>query len=231
MKPFQFKQFSIQQSNHVFKVGTDGVLLGAASTVNQAKKILEVGTGTGLIALMLAQRNINAQVLAIDINENAVKLAAENFKNSQFNYRLTVALADYKNFNPKEKYDLIVSNPPYFAANESSKDIIARQQTELSFEILIEKSKSLLTKCGLLSVIVPFEVGTLFEEFCNKNQLYLQRRLQIYGILNSKPKRLLLEFGLEQQQISEDKLIIEKSPRQYSAEYLQLTEGFHQFSK
>ena len=128
---------------NVFRVGTDGVLLGAASSVNEAKKILEVGTGTGLISLMLAQRNPNAQIHAIDIDENAVKLAAQNFENSPFKNRLAVSLEDYKNFNPKEKYDLIISNPPYFEENVSSKDIIARQQTELSFKPLIVKSKNL----------------------------------------------------------------------------------------
>jgi len=231
VKPFQFKQFSIQQSKHVFRVGTDGVLLGAASSVHEAKKILEVGTGTGLTSLMLAQRNPNAQIQAIDIDENAVKLAAQNSENSPFKNRLAVSLEDYKNFNPKEKYDLIISNPPYFEENVSSKDIIARQQTELSFELLIVKSKNLLSENGLLSVIIPIEAGVLFEELCSKNQLHLQRRLLIYGIINSKPKRLLLEFGTEQKEIMNEELIIEKSPRQYSDEYLKLTEAFHQFSK
>ena len=92
MKPFQFKQFSIYQSKNVFRVGTDGVLLGAASTVSNATNILEVGTGTGLISLMLAQRNTEAQIEAIDINESAVELAAENFKNAPFKKRLAVSL-------------------------------------------------------------------------------------------------------------------------------------------
>ena len=231
MKPFQFKQFSIYQSKNVFRVGTDGVLLGAASTVSNATNILEVGTGTGLISLMLAQRNTEAQIEAIDINESAVELAAENFKNAPFKKRLAVSLADYKNFNTKEKYDLIVSNPPYFKENQSNKDIIARQQTELSFESLIEKSKSLLTEHGLFSVIIPFEAGDLFEELCNSHQLHLRKRLTIYGMINSKPKRLILEFGFEDKETIKTELVIEKSPRQYSDEYLKLTEKFHQFSK
>lgn len=232
MKPFQFKQFAIQQSKNVFRVGTDGVLLGAASSVEKATNILEVGTGTGLISLMVAQRNTKAKIQAIDINEKAVELAAENFKQSPFKSRLMISLENYKNFYPEEKYDLIISNPPYFDENQSQKDIIARQQTELSFEILIEKSKSLLTEKGLFSVIIPFEAGLLFEEICNRHQLYLQMKLHIYGIINAKPKRLLVEFGLKQNEIPEKReLIIEKSPRQYSEEYLKLTEKFHQFSK
>ena len=144
---------------------------------------------------------------------------------------MSISRKDYKEFSPNEKYDLIISNPPYFEENQSNKDIIARQQTELSFELLIEKSKHLLTENGLLSVIIPYEAGVLFEEICLRNQLLLKSRLQIYGILNSKPKRLLLEFGTEQIETIQENLIIEKSPRQYSEQYLKLTEEFHVFTK
>ncbi|QOW11585.1 methyltransferase [Kaistella flava (ex Peng et al. 2021)] len=231
MKPFQFKQFSIQQSKTVFRVGTDGVVLGAASSVNHAKNILEVGTGTGLISMMLAQRNPEAEIQAIDIIENAVELALENFENSPFKNRLKVFLQNYKNFNSKEKYDLIVSNPPYFEENDSSKDIIARQQSELSFEQLIEKSSDLLSENGLLSVIIPSESGFFFEDYCNRKNLYLHRKIQIYGIKDSKPKRLLLEFSLQLKEAIELELVIEKSPRKFTEEYLKLTEEFHQFLK
>lgn len=231
MKPFQFKIFSIQQSPLVFRVGTDGVLLGSASSVDLAKNILEVGTGTGLVSLMLAQRNRIADIHAIDINENAVELAIKNFENSPFADKLSASFADFKKFSTNKKYDLIISNPPYFAPNHSNKDILARQQAELSFQNLIEKAKTLLTKNGLFSVIIPAEADLLFQEICTRNQLYLQRRLRIYGIINSKPKRYLLEFGIRQQETKEEELIIEQSPRQYSADYLKLTEEFHLFSK
>lgn len=231
MKPFQFKQFSIQQSKNVFRVGTDGVLLGASASINNAQKILEVGTGTGLIAMMLAQRNPNAKINAIDINENAVELAKENFENSPFKDRLKVFLQDYRTYDPKEKYDLIVSNPPYFEENPSSKDIIARQQTELSFEILIENSAKLLAENGLLSVIIPFESGVLFERYCNKYQLFLEKKIVIYGIKDSKPKRLVLEFCFQKKEVTESEFIIEKTPRKYTEEYLKLTKDFHQFLK
>lgn len=231
MKPFQFKQFSIQQSKDVFRVGTDGVLLGACSSTNNAKKILEVGTGTGLISLMLAQRNPAAKIHAIDINENAVELAKENFENAPFRDRLKVNLQDYRNFNSTEKYDLIVSNPPYFEENQSSKDIIARQQTELSFEFLIENSAKFLSENGLFSVIIPFDSGVLFEKHCNKHALYLEKKILIYGIKDSKPKRLVLEFGFQEKEVIESELVLEKTPRKYTDEYLKLTKDFHQFLK
>lgn len=206
-------------------------MLGAMSTSTHANNILEVGTGTGLISLMLAQRNTEAQITAIDINENAVQLASENFENSPFKNRLRVSLQDYRKFNSDKKYDLIVSNPPYFEQNDSNKDIIARQQTELSFGNLIEKSAHLLTHNGLFSVIIPFEAGVLFEELCKNNQLFLNNEIIIYGIKDSKPKRLLLEFGLSHKDIVEQEFVIEKSPRKYTEEYLKLTEEFHQFLK
>ena len=109
-------------------MGTDGVLLGAMCSVENAKNILEVGAGTGLVSLMLAQRNSNAEILAIDIDKNAVKLAEKNFRNSSFSERLRILNQDFKNFNGEEKFDLIVSNPPYFEENNSEKDVVARQK-------------------------------------------------------------------------------------------------------
>ena len=231
MKPFQFKQFNIDQSKEVFRVGTDGVLLGASSTVKHAATILEVGTGTGLVALMIAQRNMAAKIQAIDIDKKAVDLAAKNFKNSPFNNRLHVFLQDYRNFSAEEKFDLIISNPPYFEQNESVKDSVARQQIELDFPILIEKSAELLAEEGLLSLIIPFEAGILFEEICSKSGFYLIRKIQIYGIKGGNPKRLLLEFGLQRKTVLISNFVIEQSPRKYSEEYLKLTEEFHHFSK
>ena len=133
MKPFRFQQFDIQQSSDVFRVGTDAVLLGVLSSVHLAKKVLEVGTGTGIISLMLAQRNPEANILAIDINSEAVDIAQNNFSNSPFSERIKSQLQDFKKFETLEKFDLIISNPPYFEINSSDKDILARQRLELDF--------------------------------------------------------------------------------------------------
>ena len=129
MKTFHFKNFTINQSSKVFRVGTDGVLLGASTTVENAANILEIGTGTGLISLMMAQRNPNATITALDIDEDAVALASVNFRNSPFSSRLNAVLQDFKKHETHEKFDLIVSNPPYFEENPSEKDVLARQQT------------------------------------------------------------------------------------------------------
>ena len=231
MKPFKFQQFTINQSKEIFRVGTDGVLLGALTQVSSAENILEVGTGTGLISLMLAQRNPKVEITAIDINENAVQIAEENFSNSPFSERLSVFQGDFKNFNSAEKFDLIVSNPPYFEENTSSKDITARQKVELGFLDLISKSSELITENGIFGVIIPFESGEEFERISKQNGFYLIRKINISGIINSKPKRLVLEFSKTEKPFTEEDFTIEKSPRQYSEQYLELTKDFHIFNK
>ncbi|UKB80138.1 tRNA1(Val) (adenine(37)-N6)-methyltransferase [Chryseobacterium sp. MEBOG07] len=229
MKPFTFKQFEIQQSKDVFRVGTDGVLLGALADVEHAFRILEVGTGTGLISLMLAQRNLQADFFGLDINEDAALLTKLNFENSPFHTRLKNKHQDFKTFESEEQFDLIVSNPPYFEESGSEKDKIARQTVELNFRQLISKASGLLSGSGIFSVIIPVEAGAVFISIGKENNLFLNRRVNVKGIENSKAKRLILEFSLEEKEIRESDFIIEKSPRQYSDQYLELTKEFHVF--
>ncbi|KQT15269.1 tRNA (adenine-N6)-methyltransferase [Chryseobacterium sp. Leaf404] len=229
MKAFSFKNFNIQQSQNVFRVGTDGVLLGALANVQSALNILEVGTGTGLISLMLAQRNPDALISGIDINEEAVNLTQQNFENSPFSSRLKSFHQDFKDLDSEEKFDLIVSNPPYFEESSSEKDKIARQTVELNFKQLISKSAGLLSEKGLFSVIIPAGTGDYFIEISNENKLFLNRKINIKGIENSKTKRLLLEFSLNESELEESDFVIEKSPRKYSDQYLELTKEFHVF--
>ena len=231
MKPFRFQQFSIQQSKDVFRVGTDGVLLGAMCNVKNAKKILEIGTGTGLISLMLAQRNVSAKISAIDINENAVKLASENFRNSIFNENLKVELKDFKNFETNENFDLVVCNPPFFEENASAKDVLARQQVELNFRNLVEKSTVIITKKGILSIILPSEAATDVKSLAEEFNLYLVREINIFGIEGGNLKRNILEFSLAQKPLEISDFVIEKKPREYSDQYLNLTKNFHVFGK
>nr|WP_315025853.1 methyltransferase [uncultured Chryseobacterium sp.] len=231
MKPFKFKKFEIQQSKDVFRVGTDGVLLGVLCDVSKSSNILEVGTGTGLISLMLAQRNPNAYFLGLDINEEAVSLTRVNYENSPFHKRLKNIHQDFKAFETESRFDLIVSNPPYFEESGSDKDKIARQTVELNFRQLITKSAQLLSDDGLLSIVVPVEAGEIFVSIAAENRLFLVRKINIKGIENSKTKRLILEFSFTEKQIVESDFIIEKSPRQYSDLYLELTKEFHVFKK
>ena len=231
MKPFRFQQFDIQQSADVFRVGTDAVLLGALANVSKATNVLEIGTGTGIISLMIAQRNPQAQILAIDINAEAVNISQTNFSNSRFSDRIKSQLQDLKNFETEEKFDLIISNPPYFEINCSEKDILARQRLELNFSDLVKKSSQLLSGNGLFTVIIPVDSEKEFIETCFKYNLFLQRKVSIKGIKTSEPKRLVLEYSLKESETKVENLVIEKSPRVYSDEYLELTKNFHLFNK
>ena len=229
MKPFTFKQFEIQQSKDVFRVGTDGVLLGALADIASASGVLEVGTGTGLISLMLAQRNPQAHFLGLDINEDAAVLTKLNFENAPFHARLKNRHQDFKTFETEARFDLIISNPPYFEESGSEKDKIARQTVELNFSQLIAKAAQLLSENGIFSVIIPVEAGGVFISIGKENHLFLNRRINIKGIENSNVKRLILEFSSQEKEIAESDFIIEKSPRQYSDQYLELTKEFHVF--
>jgi len=231
MKPFRFQQFDIQQNADVFRVGTDAVLLGALANISNCENVLEVGTGTGIISLMIAQRNPEAHILAIDINSEAVNISQANFVNSPFSNRIKSKLQDFKNFETDEKFDLIISNPPYFEINNSEKDILARQRLELSFSDLIKKSNQLLSEKGLLSVIIPIDSEQEFTQICLNNNFFLQRKVIIKGIKTSGPKRLVLEYSFSESETIIEKFAIEKLPRVYSDEYLELTKDFHQFNK
>lgn len=227
LKPFHFQQFSIQQSPNVFRVGTDGVLLGALSTVCTANTILEVGTGTGLISLMLAQRNTQAEITAIDLSEDAVRLADINFTHSPFAARLTAQRRDFTQFQSNKKFDLIVCNPPYFEPNASTKDRMARQQIDLTFSSLCENAAQHLTFNGKFSVIIPATAAEIFEKTAHISDLYLQRTVRIFGRKSGPVKRCVLEFGFTKQPAKLSTLIIEAEPRVFTEEYLALTKDFH----
>ncbi len=229
MKVFKFQQFEILQSKAVFRVGTDGVLLGALADVSKAKQLLEVGPGTGLISLMLSQRNKELMTTAVEINPDAVELCQQNFENAAFKDRLKVIHQDYKDFSSSQLFDMVVCNPPYFEENHSTKDKVARQKIELSFESLIETTSKIISNAGLFSVIIPANDRLPFEEICNQHQFYLNRNINIYGIVNGALKRNILEFSKLKKNIIEENFIIEDKPRQYSHQYLELTRDFHRF--
>ena len=230
MKPFHFQRFSIAQSQEVFRVGTDGVLLGALATCMEAQNILEVGTGTGLISLMLAQRNSNSQIFALDIDEKATELSRENFKNSPFSDRLISINRDFKLFETERKFDLIVCNPPYFEKMESSqKDVLARQQVELNFEQLIKKTAEILACEGVFSVIIPKAYENYFIRKSVDFGLKPHTVVNIRGNVKNEIKRCVLEFGFSTKNLCKTELVLESSPRKYSSEYIILTKDFHVF--
>ncbi len=231
MKPFQFQQFSIHQSEEVFRVGTDAVLLGALANVDDISNALEIGCGTGIISLMIAQRNLSVKIKALDIDENAVQIAKQNFTKSPFSERLSVSHEDFKIWNTDERFDFVFSNPPYFEENSSQKDVLARQKIALDFDHILNKSSEILSGEGRLSVIIPSESSEEFVSTAKNYHLNLSRKINIFGIEKGILKRNILELSRKQQPLTELNFYIEKSPRKYSDQYLEATKDFHVFGK
>ncbi|NDP28174.1 MAG: methyltransferase [Flavobacterium sp.] len=231
---FQFKQFSIKQDRCAMKIGTDGVLLGAWTPIeNNPFSILDIGTGTGIIALMLAQRSAAAQIDALEIDENAYEQATDNFENSPWNDRLFCFHAGLDEFveEPEDEYDIIVSNPPFYSedykTNDDQRDL-ARFQDAMPFEDLIEAAALLLSENGIFSVIIPFKEESTFLALAEEYQLFPIKITRVKGTPTSETKRSLLAFSRsERANFSLDELIIETARHIYTAEYIALTTDFY----
>ncbi|MGV0829498.1 tRNA1(Val) (adenine(37)-N6)-methyltransferase [Empedobacter brevis] len=229
-KPFRFKQFEIFQDKTAMKVGTDGVLLGAWSNLETGDNILDIGAGTGLISLMLAQRFPNSRVDAIEIDYDAFLQAKENFEHSIFSERLKIKNTSLQVYSSDKKYDLIVSNPPFFTVNNSvdfDARKQARQQETLTFTELIEKSAKLLHKEGVASFIIPYDQMDVFCEKTAQNDLKLSRIVYVKGNSSSPIKRVLLEFSFQERIVRKEELVIERERHQYTNEYISLTKDFY----
>ena len=226
---FSFKQFTVYHDRCAMKVGTDGVLLGAWTEVSDARDILDVGTGTGLISLMLAQRS-EAHIMAVDIDEDAVKQAEENVKNSPWPDRIEVEHHDICHFDSDIRYDVIVSNPPYFVNSLKCPDgqrNMARHTVGLNFESLINSCGRLLSSSGRFSVIIPTDGMDEFMKIASEEGLYLSRRTWIQTKPDATPKRVLMEFKKQPATCVEGCLVVELSRHIYSEEYIALTKEFY----
>lgn len=211
------------------KIGTDGVLLGAWAESRSPKKILDIGTGTGLILLMLAQRFHDAELTGIEIDENAFEESDFNISESKFANRCRVVHSSIQDFESEEKFDLIVSNPPFFENSNPVKSArnLARQQSELSFEELLFHTKSLLSSGGKAAFIIPFSVENEFLNLSQKNSLYPEKITRVRGNVNSPVKRSLILLSENEFKTINNELIIEVSRNIYTPEYIELTKDFY----
>jgi len=230
---FKFKQFEINQDKTAMKVGTDGVLLGAWATVDwNPYSVLDIGTGTGLIALQLAQRSEAELIDAIEIDTNAYEQAVDNFENSIWNDRLFCYHASLNEFvdEIEEKYDLIISNPPFYTENYLSTDESrnkARFSSALPFEELITSVAKLLSDNGQFSVIIPFKEKEDFIKIAKTNALFPTRICNVKGNKSSSFKRSLIEFSFLEKEYLETTLIIEIERHQYTDVYIDLVQDFY----
>lgn len=230
---FQFKQFKITQDRCAMKVGTDGVLLGAWAPLKESCKVLDIGTGTGLVALMLAQRCSSACIEAIDIDESAVVQARENVADSPWPERVNVCQMDVKNAPQtwKETFDCIVSNPPYFVDSLKCPDksrMVARHTAELDFPALAKSASFLLNEEGMFSVVLPADAYTSFVSSCLREGLHLQRVLWVHTKPDIPAKRVLMTFVKQAvDETEQEHLTVEVSRHVYSPEYVSLLKDFY----
>ena len=240
-KPFTFKQFTIAQDRCAMKIGTDGVLLGAwASIDHNPYSILDIGSGTGIISLMLAQRSIADNIEAIELDDAAYEQCTENFESSIWADRLFCFHAGFDEFvdeyatdetDEDELYDLIVSNPPFYTedvttGNEARDN--ARQNTSLPFNELLSGASKLLSKDGVFSTIIPFKEEEEFIKLAKNFQLYPKRITRVKGNADVAIKRSLLEFTKEpSSNLKTEELVIEKDRHIYTEEYINLTKDFY----
>lgn len=230
---FEFKQFRIKQSKCAMKVGTDAVLLGSWVNEFNCKRILDIGTGTGIIALMLAQKT-NAQIQALEIDEPSFEQAQDNVNESSFKERITLINQSFQSFwkSEKEKFDLIVTNPPYFIDSLKSNDSnrsTARHADVLPFKDLIEGIKILLEENGKLCLILPKKEAEYFKKLAENEGFYLTKLLRVRNSPDKEEdKRHMMQFEFVPATYTESILYIRTTqPQEYSEDYKKLTKEYY----
>jgi tRNA1Val (adenine37-N6)-methyltransferase len=233
LSKFQFKQFTINQDRCAMKVGTDGVLLGAWCPIeNHPFSVLDIGSGTGILSLMLAQRSHAGQIDAIEIDENAYEQCVDNFENSPWPDRLFCFHAGLDEFmeEPEDLYDIIISNPPFYTEDyktDNEQRDLARFSDALPFEDLVEAAHLLLSENGIFAVIIPFKEEEKFIALAKDFDLHPFKITRVKGTPTTETKRSLLAFSFIKKEKTEDELIIETARHQYTEDYIALTKDFY----
>jgi tRNA1Val (adenine37-N6)-methyltransferase len=228
---FRFKKFTIFQDMSAFKVGTDGVLLGASADITGVSSILDIGSGTGLISIMLAQRS-NACITAIEPDHKSFIQTCENVNRCDWKDRIKVENTDLQNFKPKDgKFDLIVTNPPYFSdslKNPDPRKSAARHNDSLTTKELLEGVVKFLNENGCLQLVMPYVEGNLFIAEAYKYGLFCNSILKIRPLPTAEIRRLILTFSRIQKKPVEKFLTIERGKRhEFTEEYINLTKEFY----
>ena len=232
-KHFQFKQFIIQQNKTAMKVGTDGVLLGSWAKISvKAERILDIGTGTGLISLMMAQRSSAKVIDAVELNTAAYQQAVENFKASNWSERLFCYHSSFQQFSNEIKgnYDLIISNPPFYISTQKTvleDRAMARHSNHLPFSELLLGVAKLLNKKGSCAFIIPFSEQGNFIVLAEKKGLFPFQITHVKGNNESPIKRSLLQFSFGKNEILKKELAIEHSRHTYTKHYIELVKDFY----
>ncbi|MDD3459260.1 MAG: methyltransferase [Weeksellaceae bacterium] len=226
---FNFKQFSVRHRDSAMKVGVDAVLLGAWATAENPKHILDIGSGTGIIGMMLAQRFEKAKITAVEIMEEAFNETVFNYQNSPFSDRFSAVHAPIQSFKSNIKFDLIVSNPPFFdpTHTDHSARSKARQQHLLNFDELLKTSSKLLSDNGHCAYIVPYSAGNHFIQTASLYGLIPKRIMNVRGNPVADFKRSMLLFSKTKTTLQTDALTIEHTRNVFTDDYIRLTKDFY----
>ena len=227
---FRFKLFTVANDRCAMKVNTDGVLLGAWQQGNTARYILDIGTGTGVLTLMMAQKNRDATIDAIDIDDEAYLQAQQNFMNSPWANRLNAFHTSLQNFNADTKYDVIISNPPYFIDDFTSSNQqrnLARHSIALSYDDLIEGIERLLCDTGIVWVVIPIFNVDLFNRIAAKKRLFITQRTDVISVNGKPPYLALLKLQRIERPYIIDYLEIQNVDGSFSQQYIHLTKDFY----
>lgn len=229
-KPFKFKQFEIYQDKTAMKVGTDSILLGCWVNPENCRTILDIGAGTGILSLMMAQRFNNANIVAVEIEENAFKQAKININSSGWNNKIEIIHNSIQHFKANYKFDLIISNPPYYINSYEIKDdkrAMARTTNELSYSELLSFASKYLSSSGILALIIPYSNEEIFLKIAHSFDLFPNKITRVKGNLKAKIKRSLIQLSCKNITNSESELIIQKENNCYTDEFIRLTQDFY----
>lgn len=227
---FKFRQFTVFHDKCAMKVGTDGSMLGAWTDTSNAQFALDIGTGSGVLALMIAQKNEKLLVDAIDIDNGAIEQAEINIQNSPFANRINCIQTSIQDYHPDKKYDLIISNPPYFVETLKSPNqqrAIARHADSLPAQELIQHASFLLNKNGRLSLIYPYSYKSELQSLAEQFGFYISRITNVFPTPESEPKRILIELSKKEAITVENDLIIETERYVYSDDFKTLVKDFY----
>lgn len=229
MSVFKFKHFQIHQKNTALKVGTDSMVLGSLCHWKSPKRLLDIGTGTGVLSLMCAQRFPFEEITGLEISEQAFIDAQINAQNNPFASRISIINQAIQDYDSGEKFDAIISNPPFFensSKNQNEHKSLARHTESLSFSELVQSISRLLSADGKAWVIIPFESTDNIIQLANENGLFTADLITLFGKPN-KPTRAIISFSKQILEIQESSLCIRTERGSYTEEYKVLTQEFH----
>lgn len=231
-RDFSFKQFFIHVGKAGMPVSTDGVMLGSWANIASAETILDIGTGTGLLALMCAQRNLDAKISAIDLDLIAVDIATYNIQESKWKERIQVIKEDILEYHPETLFDHLICNPPYFNNGQISSDIqraTARHSHYLPHLSLINQCKILLKPSGRASFILPLTEGETFIQLAKNKGWFVSRRCDVKATENKEIKRIMFELALYPTEVIYTEMVIHDNTQKlgYSEDFIKLCKPFY----